>query len=294
MRKTAAPPAGGSEDTAGGGWKYRPTPCSSSSAKQWPPSSAESTTKEAATANGWERSHRSELVILDRDGIPHCIDIHSNQRKPARVQRLLRLLHERPKDNSSNHQFHFPPHNFLRSALLPAAGSPSKPGKPVHGPQKTLHYRLHLHSNRVGLIRANSSPRAIHYQQIFQQTHPQRFAEFHNHPIADRHVRGGGGAVCQRGMEDVGDGDEGFPARGSVVSGLFANVLIMLSVPVVPAAGVLVLHDQMNGVKVISMVLAVWGFLSFAYEEYVKEKKEKDENENAPSEVPLVERGNQA
>nr|GLL28963.1 probable purine permease 9 [Ipomoea trifida]GMD11597.1 probable purine permease 9 [Ipomoea batatas] len=78
------------------------------------------------------------------------------------------------------------------------------------------------------------------------------------------------------------------------VSGLFANVLIMLSVPVVPAAGVLVLHDQMNGVKVISMVLAVWGFLSFAYEEYVKEKKEKDENENAPSEVPLVERGNQA
>ncbi|XP_031131963.1 purine permease 21-like [Ipomoea triloba] len=82
------------------------------------------------------------------------------------------------------------------------------------------------------------------------------------------------------------------------VSGLFANVLIMLSVPVVPAAGVLVLHDQMNGVKVISMVLAVWGFLSFAYDEYVEEKKEKDENENgdgnAPSEVPLVERGNQA
>nr|GMD09205.1 probable purine permease 9 [Ipomoea batatas] len=82
------------------------------------------------------------------------------------------------------------------------------------------------------------------------------------------------------------------------VSGLFANVLIMLSVPVVPAAAVVVLHDQMSGVKVISMVLAVWGFLSFAYEEYVKEMKEKDENENgvgnAPSQVPLVERGNPA
>nr|GMD11598.1 probable purine permease 9 [Ipomoea batatas] len=82
------------------------------------------------------------------------------------------------------------------------------------------------------------------------------------------------------------------------VSGLFANVLIMLSVPVVPAAAVVVLHDQISGVKVISMVLAVWGFLSFAYEEYVKEMKEKDENENgvgnAPSQVPLVERGNPA
>ncbi|XP_019169802.1 PREDICTED: probable purine permease 9 [Ipomoea nil] len=76
------------------------------------------------------------------------------------------------------------------------------------------------------------------------------------------------------------------------VSGLFANVLIMLSVPVVPAAAVVVLHDEMNGVKVISMVLAVWGFLSFAYDEYLEETKEKDENE--PSEVPLVERGNQA
>lgn len=77
------------------------------------------------------------------------------------------------------------------------------------------------------------------------------------------------------------------------VSGLFANVLIMLSVPVIPAVAVVVLHDEINGVKVISMVLAVWGFASFAYQQYLDEMKVKDgdgDGSIASVDVPLVER----
>lgn len=154
-------------------------------------------------------TRRSELVILGRDGKSDRIDVHTHQRKPAWVQRLIRLLHEIPNANSSDHQLHFPPHHFFNSPLFPAARSPSKPRKPVHRQQKPLLYRLHLHSNRISSVRADNERRTNHSHKISQETNSQRRAGPHNYPIFHRHLRCYRRAVCERGMEDAEDGDEG-------------------------------------------------------------------------------------
>ncbi|TXG47826.1 hypothetical protein EZV62_027120 [Acer yangbiense] len=57
------------------------------------------------------------------------------------------------------------------------------------------------------------------------------------------------------------------------VSSLFCNAISILSLPVVPVLSVIVFHDQMDGVKVISMVLAIWGIVSYVYQQYLDERK---------------------
>lgn len=54
-----------------------------------------------------------------------------------------------------------------------------------------------------------------------------------------------------------------------VVSSLFSNVISTLSLAVTPIASVIVFHDKMNGVKIIAMLLALWGFASYTYQNYV-------------------------
>ncbi|KAL4332039.1 hypothetical protein GQ457_07G030030 [Hibiscus cannabinus] len=56
------------------------------------------------------------------------------------------------------------------------------------------------------------------------------------------------------------------------LSALFANVIGAFGVPVTPIAAMIVFHDKMNGVKGISMVLALWGFLSYVYQQYLDER----------------------
>ncbi|KAL2901556.1 Purine permease 21 [Bienertia sinuspersici] len=53
------------------------------------------------------------------------------------------------------------------------------------------------------------------------------------------------------------------------VSSLFSNVINTLSLPLIPIFAVVFFHDKMNGVKVISLVLALWGFLSYIYQHYL-------------------------
>ncbi|GAB2296910.1 hypothetical protein Dimus_031012 [Dionaea muscipula] len=62
------------------------------------------------------------------------------------------------------------------------------------------------------------------------------------------------------------------------VSSLFSNVVGTLGVPMTPVLAVIFLHDKMNGLKVVSMLLAIWGFISYAYQQYLDEKhfKSKD------------------
>ncbi|KAK6124154.1 hypothetical protein DH2020_042127 [Rehmannia glutinosa] len=62
------------------------------------------------------------------------------------------------------------------------------------------------------------------------------------------------------------------------VSCLFGNVISTLNVGVVPILGVVVFKDSMSGLKVVALVLAVWGFLSFVYQQYVDEVKSRAEN----------------
>ncbi|KAJ0791455.1 putative purine permease, plant [Helianthus annuus] len=73
------------------------------------------------------------------------------------------------------------------------------------------------------------------------------------------------------------------------VSALFSNVISTLGIPIVPVLAVVFFHDKMNGVKVISMLLAIWGFASYIYQHYLDDVKEKAEARIANRQVDLTE-----
>ncbi|XP_004307271.1 PREDICTED: probable purine permease 11-like [Fragaria vesca subsp. vesca] len=58
-----------------------------------------------------------------------------------------------------------------------------------------------------------------------------------------------------------------------VVSSLFSNVISTLSLAVTPIAAVIAFHDKMNGVKVIAMLMAIWGSASYIYQNYLDDAK---------------------
>ncbi|XP_057465767.1 probable purine permease 10 [Actinidia eriantha] len=53
------------------------------------------------------------------------------------------------------------------------------------------------------------------------------------------------------------------------VSSLFSNAIGTLGLPIVPILAVIFFHDKMNGLKVIAMLLAIWGFASYLYQQYL-------------------------
>ncbi|CAF2148363.1 unnamed protein product [Brassica napus] len=63
------------------------------------------------------------------------------------------------------------------------------------------------------------------------------------------------------------------------VSSLFSNVISTLCLPVVPVLAVVFFRDEMSGIKLIAMFLAIWGFVSYAYQHYVDDPKQEEEQE---------------
>ncbi|KAJ9558229.1 hypothetical protein OSB04_012843 [Centaurea solstitialis] len=57
------------------------------------------------------------------------------------------------------------------------------------------------------------------------------------------------------------------------VSCLFSNVVSTVGLPIVPILAVVLFHEEMNGVKMVSMVMAIWGFLSYMYQHYLDNTK---------------------
>ncbi|KAI3456055.1 hypothetical protein Pfo_012718 [Paulownia fortunei] len=66
------------------------------------------------------------------------------------------------------------------------------------------------------------------------------------------------------------------------ISSLFANVISTLNVPVVPVLAVVVFQDKMTGLKVVAMLLAIWGSASYIYQQYLDDVKSRAENANPP------------
>ncbi|CAK9184587.1 unnamed protein product [Ilex paraguariensis] len=66
-----------------------------------------------------------------------------------------------------------------------------------------------------------------------------------------------------------------------VVSSLFANVISTFSLTLTPIVAVIVFHDKMNGVKVIALLMALWGFVSYMYQNYLDDAKVKKEQSDA-------------
>ncbi|CAO2047925.1 unnamed protein product [Urochloa humidicola] len=58
-----------------------------------------------------------------------------------------------------------------------------------------------------------------------------------------------------------------------VVTSLFSNVISTLALPIIPVFAVIFFHDKMDGVKIIAMLMAIWGFMSYGYQLYVNDKK---------------------
>ncbi|XP_019189316.1 PREDICTED: probable purine permease 9 [Ipomoea nil] len=53
------------------------------------------------------------------------------------------------------------------------------------------------------------------------------------------------------------------------VSSLFSNVVIRLATPLTPLLSMLFLNEEMSGLKVMSLLLSVWGFASYIYQQYL-------------------------
>lgn len=68
-------------------------------------------------------------------------------------------------------------------------------------------------------------------------------------------------------------------------SSLFSNAISAMGLPVVPVLAVIFFHDKMDGIKAMAMVLAIWGFISYAYQHYLDDRKSKNENKNVNGEV---------
>jgi hypothetical protein len=65
------------------------------------------------------------------------------------------------------------------------------------------------------------------------------------------------------------------------VSSLFSNVISTLGLPIVPVLAVVFFKDKMSGIKVISMILAIWGFASYIYQHYLDDLESKAAVKNA-------------
>ncbi|CAA7042807.1 unnamed protein product [Microthlaspi erraticum] len=58
-------------------------------------------------------------------------------------------------------------------------------------------------------------------------------------------------------------------------SSVFSNTISAVGLPIVPVVAVIVFNDKMDASKIFSIILAIWGFLSFVYQHYLDEKKLK-------------------
>ncbi|KAM0897718.1 hypothetical protein ACQ4PT_022398 [Festuca glaucescens] len=65
------------------------------------------------------------------------------------------------------------------------------------------------------------------------------------------------------------------------VSSLFSNVISTVALPIVPLFAVLIFHDKMDGIKVIAMLIAIWGFVSYLMQHYLDDKKARKASASA-------------
>ena len=61
----------------------------------------------------------------------------------------------------------------------------------------------------------------------------------------------------------------------------------VLGLPVIPVLAVIFFHDKMDGVKAISMVLPIWGFISYFYQHDLDDSESKAENRDVKEEISM-------
>uniref|UniRef100_A0A803MJ12 Uncharacterized protein n=1 Tax=Chenopodium quinoa TaxID=63459 RepID=A0A803MJ12_CHEQI len=53
------------------------------------------------------------------------------------------------------------------------------------------------------------------------------------------------------------------------VSSLFSNVVATVGLPIIPILAAIFFHDSLDGIKIVAILLAIWGFVSYTYQEYL-------------------------
>ncbi|CAH8301127.1 unnamed protein product [Eruca vesicaria subsp. sativa] len=96
----------------------------------------------------------------------------------------------------------------------------------------------------------------------------------------------GGWKMLRTEMEEFKLGKNSYLLIGSVglileVSSLFSNVISTLCLPVVPVLAVVFFRDEMSGIKLIAMFLAIWGhYIDDPKPEEEEEEKETQEEDS--------------
>ncbi|KNA19985.1 hypothetical protein SOVF_056470 [Spinacia oleracea] len=75
-----------------------------------------------------------------------------------------------------------------------------------------------------------------------------------------------------------------------LVSSLFSNVISTVALTAAPIASLIVFHESMNGAKAIAMLLALWGFASYLFQNYLDDSRTMEhprsmETDSTPSSV---------
>lgn len=73
------------------------------------------------------------------------------------------------------------------------------------------------------------------------------------------------------------------------VSSLFSNVIATVGLPIVPILGAIFFHESLDGIKVISIISAVWGFASYVCDHYFHDREivSKQIQESSLTNIPL-------
>ncbi|KAK4399322.1 putative purine permease 10 [Sesamum angolense] len=62
----------------------------------------------------------------------------------------------------------------------------------------------------------------------------------------------------------------------------------ILGLPVAPVLAVILLHDELTGLKTVAMLLAMWGFVSYMYQHYLDDLKMKEKRRSSDERVSEV------
>lgn len=71
-------------------------------------------------------------------------------------------------------------------------------------------------------------------------------------------------------------------------SSLFSNVIGTLAMPIVPEFAVILFKDEMDGMKVVSLLLALWGSASYFYQHYLNYYNVDNKNRVEEEEVEII------
>ncbi|KAL6843947.1 hypothetical protein ACP4OV_026518 [Aristida adscensionis] len=68
----------------------------------------------------------------------------------------------------------------------------------------------------------------------------------------------------------------------AAVSSLFTNVISTVAMPLSPVVAVIVLGDRLDGVKLIAMLIGIWGLLSYVYQHYLDDRAKAKKTAEKP------------